>query len=123
MFNFAEIFDKISTLVTEKKDVVFTILIFAILGSLSYFLSTQVIREKEVGAKDIELLKSVHLDEIKKIRDHQIDSEIEFQRSIADCKRDCRIRLDSIEDYYANKYRTLHETVKRIDKKVNDLIQ
>lgn len=123
MLSLKEIFDWITTLVTEQKDKLLTILIFSLLVGISYFLYNQVDREKEVGAKDIEILKAAHMDEIIKIRDHQIESEIEFQRSIADCKRDCRIRLDSIEDYYSNKFRTLHETVKRIDKKVNDLVE
>lgn len=123
MFDFKAIFDWISVLLTEQKDKLLTILIFSILVALSYFLYDRVGYEKETGGKDIEALKASHMEEIKKIREYQIESEIEFQRAIADCKRDCRIRLDSIEDYYANKFRTLHETVKRIDRKVSNLIE
>lgn len=123
MFDFKETFVWLLTLITEQKEKLFTILIFTMLGAACYFFFEQYTNEKSIGAKDIELLKSAHLEEIKKIREHQIDSEIEFQIAISACKKECRIKIDSIDDYYYHKFRNLHESVMRIDKKVNTLIR
>lgn len=111
----------IRSLFGEKRETLFAILILAMLGFAINFLYTQLTNEKDTSQEDLKALKTQHNEEIKLLREYQIESEIQYQKDISACKREMRMALDSIEDYYFNKVKDLRQSVKRLELKVEQI--
>lgn len=120
---FTEIFDFIKNLYTEKKETIFTVLIVAVICFVCYFLYGQLIREQDTSEKDLVALKEQQSVEIKKIREYQVDAEIQFQQEISNCHRECRQKIDSLEQFYYDKFKSLKNSIQRIENKVNIITQ
>lgn len=111
----------VRSLFMEKRETLFTILIFSLLGFALYFVFSQLTKEKDVSSEDLRVLKERHAEEIKTLREYQLEADIQYQKDISACNREKRVALDSIEEYYYHKVKELRQSVKRLETKVNQL--
>jgi len=118
---FTGLVEFVRSLFTEKRETLFSILIFSLLGFALYFVYSQLTREKDVSSEDLRILKERHAEEIKTLRDYQLEADIQYQKDISACNRDKRVAIDSIEEYYYHKVKDLRASVKRLESKVNQI--
>lgn len=111
----------VRSLFMERRETLFSILIFSLLGFALYFVYSQLTREKDVSSEDLRILKEQHVEEIKTLREYQLDADIQYQKDISTCNREKRIAIDSIEEYYYHKVKELRASVKRLETKVNQI--
>lgn len=116
-----QIWEFIKSLFGEKRETLFSILIVTVLAFALYAVYDQYIKEKDVSAEDLKALKEQQREEIKKLREYQIESDIEHQQEISELNRACRVKIDSIEEYYYVKFKELRNSVKRIETKISKL--
>lgn len=109
----------VRSLFTEKREALFSILVFSLLGFALYFVYSLLTREKDTNLEDVRILKEQHVEEIKALRAYQLEADIEYQREISLCNREKRIAIDSIEEYYYNKVKELRTSLKKVEAKFN----
>lgn len=109
----------VRSLFTEKREALFSILVFSLLGFALYFVYSLLTREKDANLEDVRILKEQHVEEIKALRAYQLEADIEYQREISLCNREKRIAIDSIEEYYYNKVKELRTSLKKVEAKFN----
>ena len=120
---YKELFDWIKSLLTERKDVLFSVLILAALVFTCVALYDRVGEERTIAVSDREAVKTQCQEDIRKLREYQIQAEIQFQEDLAACRRECRMKIDSIEQSYYQRFSDLHRAVKRLGQKVNTIIE
>jgi hypothetical protein len=120
---FTEIFDKVFSLLHEKRETIFGVLIVAVLCFAIYAQYGYTTEDKTAYKADLAETKLKYDEEIKLLRINFINSQIEFNADIAACHRNCRNKVDSLEDYYFNEFRKLQKKVNNIDNKINQIAQ
>ena len=120
---FTEIFDKILLLYQEKKETVFSVLIVALLCFVIYALYTYTTEDKTFHQADLAETKARYDEEIKILRINFINAQVEFNAEITACHRDCRSKVDSLEEFYFNEFRKLKKKVDNIDNRINLITQ
>lgn len=120
---FTEIFDKIMTLLSESREKIFGILIVALLCFVIYALYSYTTEDKTFHQTDLAETKARYDEEIKILRINFINAQVDFNAEIETCHRDCRARIDSLEDFYFNEFRRMQKKVNNIDNRINYLTQ
>ncbi|MCC6818683.1 MAG: hypothetical protein IT245_07320 [Bacteroidia bacterium] len=120
---FTEIFDKILSLLHEKRETIFGVLIVALLCFTIYAQYGYTNEDKASYQAEIAAAKTKYDEDIKILRVNYINAQVEFNEEISSCHRDCRAKVDSLEEFYFNEFRKLQKKVNNIDNRINQIVQ
>lgn len=114
-----DVLSQLRTLLSEKKETLFTFLIIALL------ISVILIQQDTLSKTDSEYLESLNKvrlnqeEQINILRTQRINAEMYFADQLALCKKECRHTINSLEDYYYIEFRKLHIQVSKLEEKLN----
>lgn len=120
---FTEIFDKVLSLLHEKRETIFGVLIVALLCFTIYAQYGYTNEDKASYQAEIAAAKTKYDEDIKILRVNYINAQVEFNEEISSCHRDCRAKVDSLEEFYFNEFRKLQKKVNNIDNRINQIVQ